>query len=39
VYDDPKKIKYGLDVLDPKKDENVGYQFGLPFNKSVKTDY
>lgn len=39
VYDDPKKIKYGLDVLDPAKDENVGYQLGLPFNKSVKTDY
>ncbi len=39
VYDDPKKIKYGLDVLDPKQDENVSYQLGLPFNKSVKTDY
>jgi sterol desaturase/sphingolipid hydroxylase (fatty acid hydroxylase superfamily) len=39
VYDDPKKIKYGLDVLDSKKDENVGYQLGLPFSKSVKTDY
>ncbi len=39
VYDDPTKIQYGLDVLDPEKDEDIGYQFKLPFNKSVKTDY
>jgi len=39
VYDDPKKIHYGLDVLDPKKDENLGFQFKLPFSKNVKTDY
>lgn len=39
VYDDPKKIQYGLDVLDPEKDEDLGYQFKLPFDKSVKTDY
>lgn len=38
VYDDPKKIQYGLDVLDPHKDEDLGYQFKLPFNKSIKTD-
>ncbi|MEQ1587915.1 MAG: sterol desaturase family protein [Cyclobacteriaceae bacterium] len=39
VYDDPKKIRYGLDVLDDKKDEDIGYQFRLPFDKSIKTDY
>ncbi len=39
VYDDPKKIKYGLDVLDNSKDENITYQLGIPFNKSIKTDY
>jgi len=39
VYDDPKKIHYGLDVLDPKKDEDLAFQFKIPFNKSVKTDY
>ncbi|MEP0984417.1 sterol desaturase family protein [Ekhidna sp.] len=39
VYDDPRKIKYGLDVTDESKDENIGYQLGLPLNKSIKTDY
>lgn len=39
VYDDPKKIRYGLDVLDDKKDEDIAYQFRLPFDKSIKTDY
>ena len=39
VYDDPKKIKYGLDVLEDEKDENILYQFKIPFNKSIKTDY
>lgn len=38
VYDDPKKIQYGLDVLDGSLDENVGYQFQIPFDKRVKTD-
>ena len=39
VYDDPKKIRYGLDVLEDATSEDIGYQFKLPFNKSVKTDY
>lgn len=39
VYDDPKKIKYGLDVLDGKLDENVVYQFKVPFDNRIKTDY
>ncbi len=39
VYDDPKKIQYGLDVLDETRDEDIKYQFKLPFNKSIKTDY
>ena len=39
AYDDPKKIKYGLDVLDGSKDEDVRYQLGLPLNKNIKTDY
>ena len=39
VYGDTKKIHYGLDVLDNKRDEDLGYQFKLPFDKSVKTDY
>jgi hypothetical protein len=39
VYDDPKKIKYGLDVLDGQKDENIGYQLQIPLDKRIKTDY
>ena len=39
VYDDPRKVVYGLDVLDDKLDENVGYQFKVPFDKTIKTDY
>lgn len=38
VYDDPKKIKYGLDVVDDAQDENISYQLGLPLNRSIKTD-
>lgn len=39
VYDNPKKIVYGLDVLDGKLDEDVIYQFKVPFDNSIKTDY
>lgn len=39
VYDDPKKIRYGLDVLEDSKDEDVLYQLKIPFDKSIKTDY
>ncbi|MCU0357126.1 MAG: sterol desaturase family protein [Cyclobacteriaceae bacterium] len=39
VYDDPHKIRYGLDVLPDEKDEDIAYQFKIPFNKSIKTDY
>jgi sterol desaturase/sphingolipid hydroxylase (fatty acid hydroxylase superfamily) len=38
-YTDPKTIRYGLDVLDDSTDENIGYQFKIPFDKSIKTDY
>lgn len=39
VYDDPQKIKYGLDVLEGKDDEDIAYQFKVPFDKTIKTDY
>ena len=39
VYDDPKKIKYGLDVLNDETDEDIMYQLKIPFNKDIKTDY
>ena len=38
VHDDPRKVKYGLDVLDDKNADDVLYQFKLPFDKSIKTD-
>lgn len=38
VYDDPSKVEYGLDVLDGAFDENLKYQFSLPFKKGIKTD-
>ncbi|MEZ5043727.1 MAG: sterol desaturase family protein [Saprospiraceae bacterium] len=39
VYDDPKKVRYGVDVLNDSLDEDVIYQFKVPFDKRVKTDY
>jgi sterol desaturase/sphingolipid hydroxylase (fatty acid hydroxylase superfamily) len=39
VYDDPKKIKYGLDVLEDEHDEDIMYQLKVPFDRSIKTDY
>jgi hypothetical protein len=38
-YTDPKTLRYGLDVLDDEKDEQLGYLFKIPFDKKVKTDY
>ncbi|GAC1441920.1 MAG: hypothetical protein NVSMB63_09820 [Sediminibacterium sp.] len=34
-----EQLKYGLDVLDDNKDEHLGFQLGIPFNKKIKTDY
>ena len=39
VYDDPKKVKFGLDVLEETPDGNIFFQLNLPFNKDIKTDY
>lgn len=36
VYDDTKKIRYGIDTLDDSLDENVGFQLKLPFDLSVQ---
>lgn len=35
-YGDTHKINYGLDLTDPKMDENIRYQLLLPFNKKIK---
>jgi sterol desaturase/sphingolipid hydroxylase (fatty acid hydroxylase superfamily) len=39
AYEDPRNLRYGLDVLDDKNDESLLYQLKLPFDKNVKTDY
>ncbi len=39
VYDDPKKVQYGLDVLEDNKSSDLGYQLKVPFDKNIKTDY
>ncbi len=39
VYHDPKLITYGLDVVEAEKSEDLKYQFALPWNKDIKTDY
>ncbi|GAO42264.1 sterol desaturase family protein [Flavihumibacter petaseus] len=39
AYEDPRNLRYGLDVLDDTTDEKVGYQFKIPFDSSIKTDY
>ena len=39
VIDDPEKVTYGLDVLEDSTDQNLAYQFKIPFNKNIKTDY
>jgi len=38
-YGDTSKIRYGLDVIDADKSDLIGYQFTVPFDQSVKTDY
>jgi len=39
VYDNPRTIQYGVDTVDGNEDLNLRYQFALPFNPSIKTDY
>jgi len=36
TYDDPKKVTFGLDLLDSTKDQNILYQLKTPFNKKIK---
>jgi len=36
-YGDETAIRYGLDVLDDSKDEDVAYLFKVPFDYSIKT--
>ena len=34
AYVDPRTLRYGLDVLDASRDEDLGYQMGMPFRKN-----
>ena len=38
VYDDPRQVRYGLDVLKDETADDVWYQFKIPFDKKIKTD-
>ncbi|RYZ35997.1 MAG: sterol desaturase family protein, partial [Sphingobacteriales bacterium] len=33
AYDDPRNLRYGLDVLKDSDDENIAYQMKIPFNR------
>lgn len=37
VYDDPKKVKYGLDCLDDTRDMDIMYQLKVPFDQGIKS--
>jgi sterol desaturase/sphingolipid hydroxylase (fatty acid hydroxylase superfamily) len=39
VYGDVRKVQYGLDVLEGRKDDDVIAQLKLPFDSTVPTDY
>lgn len=39
VYEDPKQIRYGLDVLEDERSNDLMYQLKVPFDHSIKTDY
>jgi len=38
VYGDPREVRYGVDVLEDNKSEDVLYLFKVPFDKKIKTD-
>ena len=38
IYDDPKKVRYGLDFLDGMPDENILFLLKMPFDKNINRD-
>ncbi|MEN8731619.1 MAG: sterol desaturase family protein, partial [Bacteroidia bacterium] len=38
VRADVSEVKYGLDVIDNSRSEDLAYQLKVPFDKSIKTD-
>lgn len=39
VYDNPRAVKYGLDVLEDRHSDDIVYQLKVPFDRTIKTDY
>jgi sterol desaturase/sphingolipid hydroxylase (fatty acid hydroxylase superfamily) len=39
VYENPEDIQYGVDTVDSTRDLDLLYQYALPFNRNIKTDY
>jgi sterol desaturase/sphingolipid hydroxylase (fatty acid hydroxylase superfamily) len=38
VYGEPREVRYGVDVADPERAEDLGHQFALPFQRSRRLD-
>lgn len=38
VYDDTRKIRYGLDLVNDSTDEDILYQLQIPFDKKINTN-
>ena len=38
TYDNVEKVQYGLDVVEQGRDEDIVYQFILPFDMSIQTN-
>ena len=37
TYDKTEKIRYGIDILEEKESDKIGFQLGIPFNRKIKT--
>ncbi|MDX1542977.1 MAG: sterol desaturase family protein [Christiangramia sp.] len=37
VYDKTERIRYGIDIVNDETSNKLGYQLGIPFNRSIKT--
>ena len=37
TYDNTENIRYGIDIVKDDTSNNIGYQLGIPWNRSIKT--
>lgn len=37
MFTDAQKLNYGLDILDNSRDQDLGYQLKVPFDRSIKS--